>query len=159
MINVSHYHICPFRLSCFSFLILTRDLKLDNTLINANGHVRVGDFGLATLSNGGKQDEVCGTCYYMAPDVSHRELFAFSNIPGLSMKVSRIKRYLRITPREKIIVPRVLSGRSLAGHGKGEFFLVNNHRLSVSSLPWSSFKLSFRCFKDNPTMNLYIGGH
>jgi len=61
--------------------IIHRDLKLENTLINAHGHVRVGDLGLATLSNGEKQQDVCGTCYYMAPEVSQRELFAFSNFP------------------------------------------------------------------------------
>lgn len=43
--------------------IIHRDLKLQNTLINAHGHVRVGDLGLATLSNGEKQQDICGTCY------------------------------------------------------------------------------------------------
>ena len=64
-----------------SLFSLNRDLKLENTLINAHGHVRVGDLGLATLSNGEKQHDICGTCYYMAPEVSQRELFAFSDIP------------------------------------------------------------------------------
>lgn len=49
--------------------VIHRDLKLENTLINAHGHVRVGDLGLATLSNGEKQQDICGTCYYMAPEM------------------------------------------------------------------------------------------
>ena len=80
----------PIGVILFLFSHLTRDLKLENTLINAHGHVRVGDLGLATLSNGEKQQDVCGTCYYMAPEVSQRELCAFSNIPRLSVNMGGI---------------------------------------------------------------------
>ena len=83
----SDYHI---EVILFLFCHLTRDLKLENTLINAHGHVRVGDLGLATLSNGEKQQDICGTCYYMAPEVGQRELFAFLNIPRISVNVSGI---------------------------------------------------------------------
>ena len=97
----------PIAVTFFLFSHLTRDLKLENTLINAHGHVRVGDLGLATLSNVEKQHDICGTCYYMAPEVSQRELFAFLNIPRLSVNVSRIsKKDLYITPHEQLIVLR-----------------------------------------------------
>ena len=102
--SLSHLRIA---VSLFLFSHLTRDLKLENTLINAHGHVRVGDLGLATLSNGEKQHDICGTSYYMAPEVSQRELFAFLNIPRLSVNVSRIsKTDLYITPHEQLIVLR-----------------------------------------------------
>ena len=97
----------PIAVSLFLFSHLTRDLKLENTLINAHGHERVGDLGLATLSNGEKQHDICGTCYYMAPEVSQRELFAFLNIPRLNVNVCRIlKKDLYITPHEQLIVLR-----------------------------------------------------
>ena len=38
----------PIEVTFFLFSHLSRDLKLENTLINAHGHVRVGDLGLAT---------------------------------------------------------------------------------------------------------------
>ena len=82
----------PIEVTLFLLSYSTRDLKLENTLINAHGHVRVGDLGLATLSNGEKQHDICGTCYFMAPEVSQRELFAFSNIRRLSVNVSGIKK-------------------------------------------------------------------
>ena len=105
----------PIGVILFLFSHLTRDLKLENTLINAHGHVRVGDLGLATLSNGEKQQDICGTCYYMAPEVSRRELFAFSNIPRLSVNVSGIKKKdLHITPHEQHIVLRVLVTKPLS---------------------------------------------
>ncbi|XP_074623375.1 protein kinase C eta type-like [Acropora palmata] len=55
--------------------IIHRDLKLENTLINAHGHVRVGDLGLATLSNGEKQHDICGTCYYRAPEMLEEQSY------------------------------------------------------------------------------------
>ncbi|XP_044181201.1 ribosomal protein S6 kinase 2 alpha-like isoform X2 [Acropora millepora] len=55
--------------------IIHRDLKLENTFINAHGHVRVGDLGLATLSNGEKQHDICGTCYYMAPEMLEEQSY------------------------------------------------------------------------------------
>ncbi|XP_074623582.1 serine/threonine-protein kinase akt-2-like isoform X2 [Acropora palmata] len=55
--------------------IIHRDLKLENTLINAHGHVRVGDLGLATLSNGEKQHDICGTCYFMAPEMLEEQSY------------------------------------------------------------------------------------
>ena len=88
--NCQSLSYLPIAVSLFLFSHLTRDLKLENTFINAHGHVRVDDLGLATLSNGEKQHDICGTCYYMVAEVSQRELFAFLNIPRLSVNVSRI---------------------------------------------------------------------
>ena len=116
--NCQSLSYLPIAVSLFLFSHLTRDLKLEITFINAHGHVRVGDLGLATLSNGEKQHDICGTCYYMAPEVSQRELFAFLNIPRLSVNVSRIsKKDLYITPHEQLIVLRVLVTKLLS-----EFF-------------------------------------
>ncbi|CDF34384.1 Serine/threonine protein kinase [Chondrus crispus] len=57
-----------------SFGVVYRDLKLENILLDADGHVRVADFGLSKLlkaPNGyvKKTNTFCGTREYVAPEM------------------------------------------------------------------------------------------
>ncbi|CAJ0943204.1 unnamed protein product, partial [Mesorhabditis belari] len=51
--------------------IIYRDLKLENVVIDGDGHILIVDFGLAKeLRMGDKTSTICGTLQYMAPEVA-----------------------------------------------------------------------------------------
>ena len=54
--------------------VIYRDLKPDNILVSANGHLKIADFGLSKMNvmDGANSNSFCGTHAYLAPEIVSR---------------------------------------------------------------------------------------
>lgn len=55
---------------CHAHMVVHRDLKLENVLMDKDGHARIADFGLSSIMKPGmRMNTFCGSPMYMSPEI------------------------------------------------------------------------------------------
>ena len=67
--------ICRALLACESANIIHRDIKPENILVSETGRYKLGDFGIAKVSEKTETGTLTGTNGYMAPEVANRQRY------------------------------------------------------------------------------------
>lgn len=54
---------------CHEQNVIHRDIKPENIMVDTRGNIKLLDFGLSKNAKGVRDQQVCGTPFYMAPEM------------------------------------------------------------------------------------------
>lgn len=141
--------------------VIHRDIKGMNIMLNKNGVIKIGDFGVSNMNNMNNATTFTGTPYWMAPEILANDNYNYK-VDIWSLGITIIEMICGHPPYHKLkpysAMLKIITNKLKIPKGKGRIYSVMKKCLIKNPNDRSDTKqlLAMNIFKKPPNIEKYI---